>query len=56
MIVGNIGDCALFGVNKQGTIQKLTKTHNLDNQEELKDVIQRGGIVLKKGNQYRINA
>jgi serine/threonine protein phosphatase PrpC len=53
--VANLGDCKLMGLDNCGNIKDFTKCHNLTNGDELKDVISRGGIVLKKGTQYRIN-
>lgn len=53
--VANLGDSKLYGVKKDRTIQEMTKSHNLTNIEELQDVISRGGIVFKRGNQYRVN-
>ena len=49
IVVANLGDGMLWGVDSEGNAKALTSPHNLDNQSELKDVIERGGIVLKKG-------
>ena len=53
--MANLGDSKLIAVDICGHLHDLTKCHNLANGEELKEVIGRGGIVLKKGTQYRIN-
>lgn len=53
--MANLGDSKLLGVDTCGNFKDFTPSHNLGNPEELKEVISRGGIVLKKGNQYRIN-
>lgn len=55
LVVANLGDSKLFGVDSEGKVTELTAAHNLGNQLELMEVINRGGIVLKKGQQYRIN-
>ena len=53
--MANLGDCKLTGVDICGNVKDFTTCHNLSNPEELKEVISRGGFVLKKGTQYRIN-
>jgi hypothetical protein len=55
MTVANLGDSQLFGVDKQGSVSELLAVHNLGNSAELKQVINRGAVVFKKGNIYRIN-
>lgn len=49
LVVANLGDSTLFGVDSEGKVTELTAAHNLGNQLELMEVINRGGIVLKKG-------
>ena len=39
LVVANLGDGLLWGVNCEGSATPLTAAHNLDNQEELKAVI-----------------
>ena len=55
LFVANLGDCKLLGLDSKGKIKEFTSCHNLSNSEELKQVISRGGVVLKRGSQYRIN-
>lgn len=53
--MANLGDSKAFGICKDNSVKELNRVHNLTNSEELMQVISKGGIVLKKGTQYRIN-
>lgn len=58
LILVNLGDCKGFGISKEKSnlpAKELNSVHNFTNSEELFKVMDRKGILLKRGNQYRIN-
>jgi serine/threonine protein phosphatase PrpC len=56
IIAANIGDSKLFGIKKDdGAVISLTKEHDLSQQSEVAEIMSKGGLIFKRGTQYRIN-
>lgn len=51
----NLGDSRALLVSDTGCYLQATNEHNLLNELEREAVSQRGGIILKRGKQYRLN-
>lgn len=46
----------MFGLSKNdGKLKEMTKKHDLSNQNEVAAIMAKGGLIFKRGNQYRIN-
>lgn len=55
VMVANIGDSRALLVSNNGASSQLNCEHNLNNPMECLAVQQRGGILIKKGNRFRLN-
>jgi serine/threonine protein phosphatase PrpC len=53
--VANLGDSRAILINHHGQPYQVNVEHNLINQNERQAVAERGGIIIKKGKQYRVN-
>lgn len=51
----NLGDSRAILVAADGSSVQINKEHTLSNPAEYSAVTAKGGIVLKRGNMYRIN-
>lgn len=46
----------MFGLTKNdGKLISMTKEHDLSNQNEVAAIMAKGGLIFKRGSQYRIN-
>lgn len=56
LIAANLGDSKIFGILKDSkSLLPLTKSHNLSNQDEISLIQSKGGLIFKRGAEYRIN-